>query len=92
LKAEREGLVRVEMTLPDENKAEFERKLSEAFASDSYSEVANAWNAERRRIVAEALEQHLIPMGAKWVREWLREEVEDHMAQRCASTLREVCS
>jgi transcription elongation factor SPT6 len=90
LAAEAELLVSVSITLPDEALAEFEHKLSEAFASDSYSDAAKAWNAERRRVIAEALEKHLIPMGAKWAREWLREEVEDHMAWRCACVLRDV--
>ncbi|KAI0035919.1 transcription elongation factor SPT6 [Vararia minispora EC-137] len=89
LAAEEELLVTVAVTLPDDTKADLERRLSEAFASDSYSDTAKAWNAERRRVVSEALEQHLIPAGAKWAREWLREEVEDYMAWRCASTLRE---
>ena len=49
----------------------------DAFSSDSYSDTAKAWNAERSRVVTEAMEQHLLPVGAKWAREWLREEVED---------------
>ncbi|TFY83720.1 hypothetical protein EWM64_g301 [Hericium alpestre] len=89
LAAEAEHLVTVSITLPDESKASFERKLQESFSSESYSENAKAWNAERMRVVAEALEHHLIPIGAKWAREWLREEVEDLVAWRCAETLRE---
>lgn len=90
LAAEAEHLVTVFITLPDEAKASFERRLQEAFSSDSYSDNAKAWNAERMRVVSEAIEQHLIPVGAKWTREWLREEVEDLVAWRCAETLREV--
>ncbi|KAA1471105.1 transcription elongation factor Spt6 [Dentipellis sp. KUC8613] len=89
LAAEAEHLVTVFITLPDEAKASFERRLQEAFSSDSYSDNAKAWNAERMRVVSEAIEQHLIPVGAKWTREWLREEVEDLVAWRCAETLRD---
>jgi len=92
LAAESEHLVTVTITLPDEAKGIFTRRLEEAFVSDSYSENAKVWNAERMRVVAEAVEHHLVPVGAKWTREWLREEVEDLMAARCAETLHEVSS
>lgn len=90
LAAEADHLVTVSITLPNEAKAEFERDLNEAYTSDSYSEAAKAWNEERSRVVQEALEQHLIPLGAKWTREWVREEVEDFLAIRCSDILKEV--
>jgi transcription elongation factor SPT6 len=90
LAAEAEHLVTLSIFLPMEAKAQFERNLNEAFASDSYSDTAKAWNEERSRVVQEALEQHLIPGGAKWIREWLREEVEDFLAIRCGDILKEV--
>lgn len=90
LAAEAEYLVTVNVFLPDDSKASFARRLEEAFASDSYSDTAKAWNAERMRVVSETLDHHLIPAGAKWTREWLREEVEDIMAWRCGETLHEV--
>ncbi|PCH37999.1 transcription elongation factor Spt6 [Wolfiporia cocos MD-104 SS10] len=89
LQAESQHLVTVSITLPAEAKAAFERRLNDAFASDSYSDTAKAWNEERSRVVQEALEQHLIPNGVKWVREWIREEAEDYLAEQCAQTLRE---
>ncbi len=91
LTAETEHLVTVTITLRPEAKATFERKLNEAFASDSFSDTARAWNEERSRVVQEALEQHLLPVGVKWTREWIREEVEDYLALQCAQALREVC-
>ncbi|KAF7969884.1 hypothetical protein HWV62_25605 [Athelia sp. TMB] len=89
LHAESQLLVTVSVQLPDETKSQFERNLNEAFASDSYSDNAKAWNEERSRVVHETLENHLIPMGAKWTREWLREEVEDYLAARCGDILKE---
>ncbi|KAI0065393.1 transcription elongation factor Spt6 [Artomyces pyxidatus] len=89
LAAEAEHLVTVFITLPDEVKSEFENRLSDAFVSDNYSDTAKAWNDERRLVVREALEQHLIPLGVKWTREWIRDEVEDLLAWRCGESLRE---
>ena len=63
--------------------------MNDAFVSDSYSDIAKAWNEERSR-VQEALDQHLIPVGTKWCREWLQEEVEDALAIRCSNKLKEV--
>lgn len=66
LEAESQHLVTVSITLPHESKAEFERDLNDAYASDSYSDAAKAWNEERSRVVQEAMDQHLIPHGSKW--------------------------
>lgn len=90
LEAESQHLVTVSITLPHESKAEFERDLNDAYASDSYSDAAKAWNEERSRVVQEAMDQHLIPHGSKWTREWLREEVEDFLAVQCGKVLQEV--
>ncbi|KAF8447735.1 SH2 domain-containing protein [Boletus edulis BED1] len=89
LAAEAELLVTVSIYLTNEAKAKFERQLNDAFASDSYSDVARSWNEERSRVVQEALEYHLIPIGLKWAREWLREEVEDALAIHCGNKLKE---
>lgn len=89
LAAEAELLVTVSTFLTNDAKSKFERRLNDAFASDSYSDTARAWNEERSRVVQEALEQHLIPVGVKWAREWLREEVEDTLAAHCGNVLRE---
>ncbi|KAG6900843.1 hypothetical protein C0993_009961 [Termitomyces sp. T159_Od127] len=88
LVAESELLVTLSITLPSEVKSMFERRLNEAFASDSFSDAARAWNEERSRVVHEVVEQHLIPAGAKWTREYIREEVEDFLAGQCAIHLR----
>lgn len=90
LAAEAEHLVTISIFLPNEPKAELEQKLNNAFSSDNFSEAARAWNVERSRVVQDVIEQHLVPLGAKWVREYLREEVEDFLAQSCAAKLRKV--
>lgn len=90
LLAEAEHLVTVSIFLPPDAKSTFERRLNDAFASDSFSDAARAWNEERSRIVQDVLDQHLIPAGIKWTREYIREEVEDYLAGRCGLELRKV--
>jgi len=90
LAAEAQHLVTVSISIPPEAKSAFERKLLDAFSSDSFSEAAKSWNAERAQVVHEVLETQLIPAGVKWAREFLREEVEDHLAGRCSEQLRSV--
>ncbi|KAI0093685.1 transcription elongation factor Spt6 [Irpex rosettiformis] len=88
LEAEAQHLVNVSITLPPEVTGAFERRLNDAFASDSYSGTARAWNEERLRVVQETLQQHLIPNAMKWTREWIREEAEEALCKKCAHTLR----
>ncbi|KAF9535288.1 transcription elongation factor SPT6 [Crepidotus variabilis] len=88
LAAESEHLVTVTVSIPPDLKAIFERKLIDAFSSDSFTEAAKAWNAERALIVQEVLEQHLVPIGIKWAREVLRDEVEDLLAAECYKRLK----
>ena len=90
LTAEADHLITVSIFLPAEAKASFENRLNEAFASDSFSDTAKAWNEERALVVQETLDQHLIPVGVKWTREWIREEAEDYLAARCGGHLRSV--
>ncbi|KAF8163355.1 transcription elongation factor SPT6 [Crassisporium funariophilum] len=88
LAAEAEHLVTVTVSIPADVKSTFERKLLDAFSSDNFSEAAKAWNAERSRVIREVMEQHLLPAGTKWAREYIREEVEDCLALRCSDELR----
>lgn len=90
LTLEREELLTVSIHLPADVREEFEGRLNDAFRSDTFSDKATAWNAERKQVIAEAMELHLLPAGAKFAREWLREETEDNLALKCADTLRGV--
>lgn len=90
LLAESEHLVTINLFLPSGVKQEFQNMIVEAFSSDSYSDTAKAWNEERSRVVQEAVEKYLIPIGIKWAREYIREEVEDFLASRCADVFFDV--
>jgi transcription elongation factor SPT6 len=90
LAAKANHFVTVSITLSDNEKDDFGNELSSVFVSDSFSDTVNAWNAERRQVITETIDQHLLPHVAKWTREWLQEEVEDLLSCRCGDSLREV--
>lgn len=90
LAAEAEHLIAVHIELPAGPLHEFQSALMEGFTSDSFSDTVKAWNEQRSLVIKEALDKHLLPIGIKWVREWLREEVEDFLAKRCALIFQQV--
>lgn len=90
LAAEKEHLIEIIMSIPSDIKAAFERKLTDAFSSNHFTDSAKAWNSERSLVVQEALEQHLMPSGMKWVREMLKDSVEDYVAGVCRERLQAV--
>lgn len=66
--------------------------LENAYASDSFSDSAKAWNEQRRAVIKEALDKHLIPQAVAWTKEWLRDEVEEYLAGKAAEHLEKVSS
>ncbi|KIY72184.1 hypothetical protein CYLTODRAFT_63573 [Cylindrobasidium torrendii FP15055 ss-10] len=88
--AERQMLVNASFALSPDKLGNLESRLREAFNSDSFDGAAQAWNAERARIVSEVFQQHLLPMGAKWVREYLRDAVEDYIADAVGYELKQL--
>lgn len=74
LKAEEELLVHVHVSVLQMDASAFESRLMENFASEGFSETSRLWNEERRKIIRQALDEHLYPSAKLWVREWLREE------------------
>ncbi|KZO97710.1 hypothetical protein CALVIDRAFT_535812 [Calocera viscosa TUFC12733] len=87
LAAEQAGLLTVDISLPPHVLSDLQNDLYKAYASDRFSEVALAWNEQRRQVVEEALRKHLIPCGVRWIREWLRDEEEDNMAEAITEML-----
>ena len=90
LAAESELLVTLSIEIQQADKDSLEKRLVDAFSSDGFGSSAQSWNHERLLVVREVLEQHLIPTATKWTREYLREEVEDYLAGRCAMMFRNV--
>ncbi|KAJ7905577.1 transcription elongation factor SPT6 [Mycena olivaceomarginata] len=87
LEAEAKNLITISIFLPPDSKAAFERRLTDALASDNFSETAKAWNEQGYLVVQDVLEQHLLPLGVKWAREYIREEAEDVIAGRLSKEL-----
>lgn len=90
LQAEREHLVTVQINLLENVQKVFEDQLYESFASEAHSSVAQAWNEQRKLVVRETMDKFLLPLGSKWAREWLREEVEDTLAKKAGDSLQDV--
>ena len=80
LKAEEEGLVDVKIRLQGYD--DFKRQLFNVLASDNFSEVADAWNAERKDVLDMALTRLNLIM-TKGVKENLKCRCEDEIAVAC---------
>ena len=80
LKAEEEGLVDVRVRI--ENFENFKKRLYADLESDNYSEIADAWNRERREALDMALSK-LDKVMVRGVKEALRTECENQVAKAC---------
>lgn len=80
LAAEAEGLVTLELTIP--NIQDRVRELVDLISSDNFSEVAMAWNKLREEVLSDTLGT-LVPFNVKLVKESLRVECEDILATIC---------
>ncbi len=80
LKAEDEGLLEVKVTL--QNEKEFRRQLLSEFTSDNYSEIADAWNDERLKVLDLAFAK-LDRFMIKSVKENMRAECESEVLKAC---------
>ncbi|OBT50660.1 hypothetical protein VE04_08830 [Pseudogymnoascus sp. 24MN13] len=80
LKAEEEGLLEVRITMQQER--DFRRQLLQEFTSDNYSEVADAWNDERLKVLDLAF-RRLDRIMVKSVKENMRNECESEVLKAC---------
>jgi transcription elongation factor SPT6 len=80
LRAEEEGLMEVKVRL--QNYDSLKKELYKALESDNFSEVADAWNQERRNVLDIAL-QKLDQVMARGVKENLKTECENQVAKAC---------
>ena len=80
LAAEEEGLVEVKVRF--ENFENFRQRLYQDIESDNLSELADAWNRERRIVLDMALTR-LERLVNRSVKENIRQECESHVAKEC---------
>ncbi|TVY30514.1 Transcription elongation factor SPT6 [Lachnellula hyalina] len=80
LKAEEEGLIEVKVSL--QNEKEFRKALFQEFQSENYSELADAWNDERSRVLDLAFVK-LERVITKGVKESMRTECQDSILKLC---------
>ncbi|KAF8420790.1 SH2 domain-containing protein [Tirmania nivea] len=78
LKAEEEGLVEVQLELPDVALP----SLYDLISSENMSDVANAWNNARKDVVDMAMEK-ISKLMQKTVKENIKTECEDRVAKEC---------
>jgi len=80
LKAEEEGLVEVKVRL--QNQESFRKRLYSDLESDNYSEIADAWNRERREALDMALTK-LDKIMARSVKEQMKDVCENVIGKNC---------
>ncbi|ORY65465.1 SH2 domain-containing protein [Pseudomassariella vexata] len=80
MRAEEEGLLEVKLRL--QNEKEFRRQLHAEFASDNYSELADAWNEERQKVLDVAFPK-LERIITKGVKDNLRTACQDELFKLC---------
>lgn len=89
LAAEGEGLVTVDIHVKKEALRKLTQEFYNVYLSDLTSADATAWNKIREEIIMEMLQMHLLPLGARWTRDWLKEMEEEYVCTRCAARLEE---
>lgn len=80
MKAEEEGLIDVKVRF--QNFDSFKNRLYPDIQSDNFSEVADAWNRERKEVLNLALGK-LERIMSKGVKENIKTECENHVAREC---------
>ncbi|KAL8859043.1 MAG: hypothetical protein Q9178_004524 [Gyalolechia marmorata] len=80
IRAEEEGLIEIKVRM--QNEESFKKRLYTEIESDNYSEIAEAWNRERREVLDMALLK-LDKMMARGLKENLKNICEDQVAKRC---------
>jgi transcription elongation factor SPT6 len=87
LDAERNGDVTATFSLEAIVRDQLIQDLYRVYLSDFTSQDAEAWNELRREIVDRSVDEHLLPFGARWLRDHLAEEVQEAIGRRCGEEL-----
>eukprot|EP01087_Luapelamoeba_hula_P017548 TRINITY_DN5544_c0_g1_i1.p1 TRINITY_DN5544_c0_g1~~TRINITY_DN5544_c0_g1_i1.p1 ORF type:complete len:1445 (+),score=255.12 TRINITY_DN5544_c0_g1_i1:88-4422(+) len=90
-KAEKEGLLTVTIEIPPaEHESDFLGEMEHLYLSNGTDAVTAEWNEERKRILQDALNEHLYPLFANEVRHQLREDAEQRVINDSIRKLNEM--
>ncbi|WWD16106.1 transcription elongation factor SPT6 [Kwoniella shandongensis] len=87
LKAEEEGLITITIEADEAQVQSFVETLVRCCRSNDYGEISTAWNAIRAEICSDVTRKYLVPAAAKWLKEHLKSEAEEYVAERCRTEL-----
>ncbi|OAV88590.1 hypothetical protein PTTG_01510 [Puccinia triticina 1-1 BBBD Race 1] len=85
--AEEELLVNVQVHLSPQTDRDIKTELLSMFKSDDPSDESAQWNELREEILMYAIEHMLLPDAARWAKNYLKDEAEEFVAQKCADEL-----
>jgi transcription elongation factor SPT6 len=88
LQAQSEGLVKVEIKIPEE--ANYLQSVMDFFLSDNFSENSQKWNDLRRKVLSSALKDSVFVLIERGMSEKLRNQAEEWVAKKCQTTLEDV--
>ena len=85
MRAEEEGLVTVSIQIEDLGRLMDD--ISRHIKNDNFSDIANAWNEERKAIAVRATKDILFPQVAKWMKDRLTNQATERIAHQCLLAL-----
>ncbi|KAL1411070.1 Transcription elongation factor spt6 [Vanrija albida] len=87
LKAEEEGLVKIDITVPQIQINDFAGTLVRCCRSGDYSEAGVAWDELRESVCQTVVNKHYIPAATPWLKEHMRSQAEEYVAELCRMEL-----
>eukprot|EP01102_Stenamoeba_stenopodia_P004004 TRINITY_DN1413_c0_g2_i1.p1 TRINITY_DN1413_c0_g2~~TRINITY_DN1413_c0_g2_i1.p1 ORF type:complete len:1514 (+),score=393.97 TRINITY_DN1413_c0_g2_i1:378-4919(+) len=91
LKAQKEGLITVEVGFTqDSTQSEILKEMENLYCSTGHSSVSQEWNEQRRQILREAFNNHLVPLFEKELKQKLEQDAKDQVIESCAEKLRKM--
>ncbi|WVF72010.1 transcription elongation factor SPT6 [Kwoniella sp. CBS 6097] len=87
LRAEEEGLITITLEADELQIQNFVASLTRCCRSNDYGEISTAWNEVRAEICNELTRKYLVPAASKWLKEHLKTEAEEYVAERCRAEL-----
>ncbi|KAJ9098469.1 hypothetical protein QFC19_006336 [Naganishia cerealis] len=85
--AEQDGLLRLEITIPETDLDDLEDALGRCWESSDSEPNPEEWNKLRHTIVQRAVNDILLPSAISWLRDDLRQRADDIVSERCQKEL-----